>query len=451
MWVIPQHKAREPAYPSIDSSLCLGCLVQVPAIRTSSRSQTKELSDAAKELSDAPSVSTRSVAVPVPVMVHPPDDSPLLDALMDGEKVHQLLVDSRGDYAIFMLDPNGFVATWNKGAEQIKGYSRDEIVGKHFSVFYPAKDRARGKPEQELVIAAREGRFEEEGKRLRKDGVEFWASVVISAVRDRTNTLVGFVKATRDLTDQRKSQERALADAQALKAVNDELESFTYSVSHDLRAPIRQIEGFSKILEEHLAKNIDPQVQHYLQRIQEGAQQMGRLVDDLLQLAQLGRLHANARATPLDPIVDEVLTNLRAEILERGIKCRVNALPTLVCDPGLMKVVFTNLLSNAVKYTRRRVKPMIEVGHMMKNGKPVIYVRDNGVGFDMKYVDKLFGVFQRLHRAEEFEGAGVGLAIVSRIIRKHNGIIWAEAVPDHGATFFFTLGTETSVAAASTG
>ncbi|HMJ17833.1 MAG TPA: ATP-binding protein [Gemmatimonadaceae bacterium] len=378
----------------------------------------------------------------MPVVAYTPYESPLIDALMDGESIHQLMVDSRGDYAIFMLDPNGIVASWNKGAEQIKGYSRDEIVGRHFSVFYPAEDRARGKPERELLIAARDGRMEEEGKRVRNDGSEYWANVVISAVRDRADALVGFVKVTRDLTERRKEQARALADAQALQAVNAELESFTYSVSHDLRAPIRQIEGFAKILEEHLGETLDPQVEHYLHRIQEGSQQMGRLVDDLLHLAQLGRQHAKPRITPLDGLVDEVLTSLRAEILERGITCRVGALPSLECDPGLMKIVFTNLLSNAVKYTRRSEHPLIEVGQIVTDGIPVIYVRDNGVGFDMKYVDKLFGVFQRLHRTEDFEGAGVGLAIVSRIIRKHRGTIWAEARPDKGATFFFTIGTE---------
>jgi PAS domain S-box-containing protein len=388
--------------------------------------------------------------VAVPVIAYPPYDSPLFDALIDGEKVHQLLVDSQGDYAIFVLDANGIVASWNKGAQQIKGYTRDEILGTHFSVFYPDTDRAREKPERELVIATRERRFEAEGKRVRKDGSEFWANVVLSAVRDRTGKLVGFVNATRDLTERRKSQERALDAARALQAVNAELEAFTYSVSHDLRAPIRQIEGFSKILGEHLGENIDPQVAHYLRRIEQGSQQMGRLVDDLLHLANLGRQHAKPQHASLDAIVDEVLTDLRAEIQERGIECRVGALPEVVCDPGLMKVVFTNLLSNAVKYTGRRENAVIEVGHTVEDGRSVIFVRDNGVGFDMKYSDKLFGVFQRLHRSEDFEGAGVGLAIVSRIIRKHKGSVWAEAAPDRGATFFFTLGTNASDAATGT-
>jgi PAS domain S-box-containing protein len=384
---------------------------------------------------------TKRQAVAAPAMADLPDASPLLETLRHAQSVQELMVDSIDDYAIFVLDQNGCVASWNKGAEQIKGYSQSEIIGRHFSVFYPAEDRARAKPDRELVIAARDGRFEDEGRRVRKDGSEFWANVVFSAVRDRTGALLGFVKVTRDLTERRALQGRAAADAQALKAANAELEAFTYSVSHDLRAPIRQIEGFSKILGEHLGKDIDPQAEHYLRRIQEGSRQMGRLVDDLLHLAQLGRQDPKPRRISLDSLIGEVLTNVRPEITDRDIEWRVDPLPTVVCDPGLMKVVFTNLLSNAVKYTRPRAKAVIEIGQVVSDVQPVVYVRDNGVGFDMRYADKLFGVFQRLHRAEEFEGTGIGLATVHRIIRKHNGRIWAEAAPDQGATFFFTLGT----------
>jgi PAS domain S-box-containing protein len=380
----------------------------------------------------------KPVAVTVPRTAYAPRDSPLLDALMHDESVHQLL-DSRGDYAIFMLDSNGYVGSWNKGAQQIKGYSRDEIIGQHFSVFYPAEARTRGKPERDLDIAAREGRFEEEGTRVRKDGSEFWGNIVLSAVRDRTNALAGFVKVTRDLTERLGAQERALADDQALKAVNAELEAFTYSVSHDLRAPIRQIEGFSRILAEHLGDSADTEVAHYLRRIQEGTRQMGRLVDDLLQLAQLGRQDTKCRRTSLDSVIRDVLANLRTEITHRNIEWQIESLPPMACDPGLVHVLFTNLLSNSVKYTRTREKAVIAIGQLVKDREPVFYVRDNGVGFDMKYADKLFGVFQRLHRADEFEGSGVGLATVQRIIRKHGGVIWAEAAPDAGATFFFTL------------
>jgi PAS domain S-box-containing protein len=370
----------------------------------------------------------------------PPHVSSLLDVLMHDESVHQMM-DSRGDYAIFMLDAKGRVASWNKGAHHIKGYARDEILGEDFSVFYTAEDRASGKPQRDLGAAARDGRFEEEALRVRKDGSRFWGNVVLTAVRDRTNTLAGFVKVTRDLTERRGAQERAVADDQALKAVNAELEAFTYSVSHDLRAPIRQIEGFSKILSEHLRSHVDPQVAYYLQRIEEGSQHMGQLVNDLLDLSQIGRKQASPRLISLDALVTQVLGNVRAEITDRDIDWRIASFPSVVCDPGLIHIVLTNLLSNAVKYTRPRKKAVIEIGQMAADGQLVIYVRDNGVGFNMKYADKLFGVFQRLHRTEEFEGAGVGLAIVQRIIRKHNGRVWAESTVNGGATFFFTLGS----------
>jgi light-regulated signal transduction histidine kinase (bacteriophytochrome) len=307
-------------------------------------------------------------------------------------------------------------------------------------LFYTAEDRASGKPERDLAIAARDGRFEEEAMRVRKDGSTFWGNIVLTAVRDRTNTLAGFVKVTRDLTERRGAQERAVADDQALKAAHAELESFTYSVSHDLRAPIRQIEAFSRILGEQLGTHVDPQVAYYLQRIQEGSQHMGQLVNDLLDLSQIGRKQASPRLISLDSLVAQVLSNVQAEITDREIDWRIDSFPAVMCDPGLIHIVLTNLLSNAVKYTRPRKKAVIEIGKMVVDGQLVIYVRDNGVGFNMKYADKLFGVFQRLHRSEEFEGAGVGLATVQRIIRKHNGRVWAESAVNDGATFFFTLG-----------
>jgi light-regulated signal transduction histidine kinase (bacteriophytochrome) len=236
------------------------------------------------------------------------------------------------------------------------------------------------------------------------------------------------------------SLERRVADrTAALAAANRELETFTYSVSHDLRAPLRQIDGFSRILVEHAGPALDSKSQHYLRRIQEGTQHMGRLVDDLLNLAQLGRQDVHTRATPLDTLVNDTVSELRADWGDRKIQWTIGDLPVVECDPGLLKIVFTNLLSNAIKYTRPREVAKIAVECTGRNGRCTIAVQDNGVGFNMKYADKLFGVFQRLHRADQFEGSGVGLATVQRIIHKHGGEIWAEAEPDHGATFSFTL------------
>jgi len=226
-----------------------------------------------------------------------------------------------------------------------------------------------------------------------------------------------------------------------LEATNQELEAFTYSVSHDLRAPLRQVDGFVRLLVEQFHDRLDAGAAHYLQRIQQGAQQMGRLVDDLLNLARLGRQDLHPRLTALNEVVEHVLGDLSLDLAEREIDWRIDRhLPSVECDPGLVRVVLTNLLSNAVKYTRPRKRAVIEVGHALEQGEAVLFVRDNGVGFDMRYADKLFGVFQRLHRADEFEGTGVGLATVQRIVHKHRGRIWAEAELDRGATFYFTLG-----------
>jgi signal transduction histidine kinase len=270
------------------------------------------------------------------------------------------------------------------------------------------------------------------------DGNLIWRTIRYAMERQRgRRELVLSETRVRQLNE---SLERRVADRTAeLASANRELETFTYSVSHDLRAPLRQIDGFSRILLEHAGPALDSKSQHYLRRIQEGTQHMGRLVDDLLGLAQLGRQDVHTRATPLDDIVKDALNEVRADWGDRKIQWTIGDLPTVECDPGLMKIVFTNLLSNAIKYTRLRELAIIEVASTGSNGRYTILVRDNGVGFNMKYADKLFGVFQRLHRADQFEGSGVGLATVQRIIHKHGGQIWAEAEPNHGATFFFTL------------
>jgi len=224
-----------------------------------------------------------------------------------------------------------------------------------------------------------------------------------------------------------------------LMAANQELEAFTYSVAHDLRAPLRHIDAFTKIIFDDFAEQIPEEAQRYLQNIRKGSQNMNQLVDDLLNLARVGRQELKREITPLNPLVDEVIADLRRDTEKREIEWRIEALPTVQCDPGLIKQVFVNLLSNAVKYTRPRAKAVIEVGYQYVDEELVFFVRDNGVGFNMKYSNKLFGVFQRLHRADEFEGTGVGLATVDRIIRKHGGRIWADSELDKSTTFYFTL------------
>jgi light-regulated signal transduction histidine kinase (bacteriophytochrome) len=251
--------------------------------------------------------------------------------------------------------------------------------------------------------------------------------------------------AARDITDRKGAEARLESLNAELEATNKELETFTYSVSHDLRAPLRHMSGFSRILLEDHAPQLTPDAQHCVSRIQQGVEQMGQLVDDLLNLSRISRQEVRRQITGLTPLVEQTVRQLSAELQGRQVEWRVQPLPFADCDPALMKQVFANLLSNAVKFTRTRSPAVIEVGADTRNGEPVLFVRDNGVGFPMKYAGKLFGVFQRLHRQEDFEGTGVGLAIVHRILTKHGGRIWGEGELDKGATFFFTLGATDSL------
>ena len=359
----------------------------------------------------------------------------------------KMLTDSITDYAILMLDSEGRVLSWSPGATKILGYKQEEMVGQSFSRFFPPDDVTAGVPQKELEKVLVNGRAEAEGWRVRKDGSRFWANSVMVAIRDDQGQLHGFSKVMRDITERRAALEeieslnRDLAQrASELEAANKELEAFTYSVSHDLRAPLRHIDGFSQLLVDEYGPKLPEDVRRYLDRIQNGARQMGQLVDELLNLARIGRKEIRLQVTGLDSVVEQVVSDLKTELNGRKVDWKIASLPYVECDATLLKQVFVNLLSNAVKYTRPRNPAVIEVGSVQKNGTPAVFVRDNGVGFSMKYADKLFGVFQRLHRAEDFEGTGIGLATVQRIIQKHGGRIWAEAELDKGATFYFTLG-----------
>jgi hypothetical protein len=224
-----------------------------------------------------------------------------------------------------------------------------------------------------------------------------------------------------------------------LEAANHDLESFTYSVSHDLRAPLRHMEGFSRILVEDYGPQLPTGAIQHVERVRAATLHMGHLVDDLLNLAQVGRGTIGVVTSDLNELLADTILSLEAEARGRTVEWRVGRLSPALCDPGLMRQVFFNLLCNALKFTNGREKAVIEIGEIRNEGRPVIFVRDNGVGFDMKYADKLFQVFQRLHREEDFEGTGVGLAIVYRILQKHGGAIRAESSPQKGATFFFTV------------
>ncbi len=243
-------------------------------------------------------------------------------------------------------------------------------------------------------------------------------------------------------------ERRVVERTAQLAAANNELEAFSYSVSHDLRAPLRHINVFAGTLIEEHSSQLAPEAQQQLNRIQEGTRKMSRMIDDLLNLARLDRRSMTLQMTSLNPLVENVLRDLESETTDRNIDWRVGSLPSVHCDPGLIQQVFANLLSNAVKYTRHRDRAVIEIDKSTVEGQLVLFVRDNGAGFNPKYTDKLFGVFQRLHNDKEFEGTGVGLATVQRIVRKHGGRIWADAEINKGATFYFSLGEAVAISGA---
>jgi len=235
-------------------------------------------------------------------------------------------------------------------------------------------------------------------------------------------------------------EQRVRARTAELEAANQELEAFSSSVSHDLRGPLHLIDGFSTILEETHGSLLNAEGRKCLERIHKGVLEMASIIESLLNLSRLGRRQLKMQPTSLNEVVALVLADLKAEIHDRQIVWKVGDLPLVECDQGLIKQVLINLIGNSVKYTRPRDVAVIELGQTIVDGEQVIFVRDNGAGFDMKYGDKLFGAFQRLHRHEDFEGTGVGLATVRRIVQRHGGRIWAEAELDKGATFYFTLG-----------
>ncbi len=353
------------------------------------------------------------------------------------------------------ISPDGKVTDVNVATEKVTGVNRAELIGTDFSDYFTDPEKARAGYQQVF----REGLVQDYELEIRHRTGHLTPVLYNATVyRDERDEVVGVFAAARDITERKhaeaeirnlnESLERRVRERTAeLEAANKELEAFTYSVSHDLRAPLRHVDGFSRLLLEEFGDRLPEGGRHYLDRIRNGTRQMGQLVDDLLNLSRVGRRELSLQITGLGSLVQEVIAELKVENPGRKIAWEIASLPFVECDPMLMRQVLLNLLSNAVKFTRPREIARIEVGTRSQNSQEAVFVRDNGVGFSMRFADKLFGVFQRLHRAEDFEGTGVGLATVQRIIHKHHGTVWAEAELDRGATFYFTLGTSAAATA----
>ncbi|MCE0523014.1 MAG: PAS domain S-box protein [Methylacidiphilales bacterium] len=358
------------------------------------------------------------------------------------------IVNSSND-AIIGKDLNSIITNWNLGAERLFGYSAHEMIGSSITRLIPV-DRLQ--EEMQIINQVKNGEIVEhfDTRRKAKDGRLIDISVTVSPIKDKTGKIVGASKVARDITERKRVEreilelntrlEQRVAERTAeLEAANKELEAFSYSVSHDLRAPLRAVDGFSQALVEDFGELLPDRGRHYVRTIREGAQRMGRLIDDLLTFSRLGRAALKKQEVNTGKLVSQVLEDLNSQREGRKIDLRIGDLPPCQGDPALLTQVWINLLSNAIKYTRQREIAVIEIGCKKEWEKTTYFVRDNGAGFDMQFARKLFGVFQRLHRLDEFEGTGVGLAIVQRVIHRHGGSVWAEAEVDRGAAFYFTL------------
>lgn len=364
------------------------------------------------------------------------------EALRQSEERHRLLVESVKDYAIFVLDERGRILSWNEGARRLKGYEADEIIGEHFSRFYTRADIARRHPEHELEIAKAEGRYEEEGWRLRKDGTAFWARVTITALRDSKGRHVGFAKVTRDLTARRQTEEALTSRVRSFERRNRELDAFSHTVAHDLRSPIRAIEHLSRVLEEDEGARLSENGREVLRAMGATSRHMAKLVEDLLEFSTASGSEPTRARVDVTEIARDVGDDLVRRQSGRAIEITVAPGLHARADAGLLRIALTNLLGNAVKFTRNVPRARIEVGEEDTPEGPAFFVRDNGAGFEPARAGALFQPFSRLHGANEFEGTGIGLATVDRIVRRHGGTVWAKGKVGEGATFYFTIPDE---------
>jgi PAS domain S-box-containing protein len=329
------------------------------------------------------------------------------------------------------------ITSWNQGACRLFGYAADEVVGRSISMIIPANRAAEELTILSVVASGRVQHFDT--VRRRKDGTEIDVSVTISPVRDAAGCVVGVSKVARDITARRRAEEALARAKDAAEAANRELEAFSYSVAHDLRAPLRGMNGFAQVLLDTYESKLDAEGKDWLQEIVANAKKMGELIDALLSLARVTRSELRPERVDLSEVVRDAASHLRALEPHRAIEIEVQADLHADVDSRLARALIDNLLGNAWKFTCKAPQPRIEFGAIEKDGALTFFVRDNGAGFDMAFANKLFAPFQRLHSTTEFPGTGIGLATVQRIVHRHGARVWAEGEVNRGATFYFSL------------
>jgi PAS domain S-box-containing protein len=345
---------------------------------------------------------------------------------------------------IFVRGMSDIISYWNRGAQELYGWTAEDAIGKYsqelLQTVFPA-------PVEDIrAELLRTGRWEGELKKTRADGTQVVVASRWSLRRDEQERPTAILETNNDITERKRREEeierlnQELARRSTeLESINRELEAFAYSISHDLRAPLRHMAGYTELLQKRVSSGLDEKSNHYLTMILDSAKRMGNLIDDLLAFSRIGRAETQKTVVSLAQLAREALAEVRQDTEGRNIEWKIGALPDFYGDRSMLRLVLVNLIANAVKFTRQRPQAEIEIGCADGNrDELVVFIKDNGVGFDMKYVGKLFGVFQRLHQSDAFEGTGIGLATVQRIIHRHGGKVWAEGAVDRGATFYFS-------------
>lgn len=367
------------------------------------------------------------------------------EELIKSEERYHKMVDEVEDYAIILLDKNGIIQNWNRGAEKIKGYKENEIVGKSFQQFYFAEDRQKDLPNQLLELARKKGKALHEGWRMRKDGSRFWGSTVLTALHDDQGNVIGFSKVTRDLTERKITEEKMKDYTTQLEFQNEQLEQFAYAASHDMKEPLRKIIFYNNHLYERAAASLNEKEKEYLNRSIAAAKRMNKLIDDLLEYSKASSDSQDFEPVDLNEIVDEIILYYRDTVDETGAGIHFSSLPVVQAVPFQMRQLFDNLISNALKYRHPERIPDIRItsekikgagnNHLQPQKEYYkITVADNGIGFEGEYEEKIFELFQRLS-ATQYSGTGVGLALCKKIVQNHHGYISALGHLNEGAEF----------------
>jgi PAS domain S-box-containing protein len=356
-------------------------------------------------------------------------------ATLEAADLYRMQVRELGDYAMFMLNPQGILTSWNAGVERLLGYREEEWIGNHASIVFTPSDKAVEVCEAEMGKAEETGSATDIRWHRRKDGSAFFANGFMNALRDQQGVLIGYAKIMSDETARKQLQD-------SLTESNTALEQFAYVASHDLQEPLRTMSMYAQLLNRKYGGKVDAEAEQLLAFIVSGSARMSALVRDLLAYARLTTEEERPSSIALDEDLEAALTHLAQAIEESGARVTHDPMPTLQVDRGQMVRLFQNLVGNAVKYRKPDQRPKVHIGAELKGTEWIISIRDNGIGFDPKDASAIFAPFKRLHTADEYSGTGVGLAICRRIVQAQGGRIWAESQPGEGTTFYFTLPVE---------